>query len=579
MKTLITPTKISVDSQGELLLSYSHPYVFDKRKNDLFGIGNDEFKRPLNNKDFVDEVILIREQEKESLLSFSRGIAIAKDKKKLGLVIKQYLKNLFQIKEYIITIRNDDGLTYSYFLHDLEGDAPTDEGFQVITGSAMPIAGSMTGMVLQSDEPVIFSIADIIQQQQLSFPSASFWKSAGAEKILGIRLKVADKDIGILWIQPGYVNDHLLKGVAAQIALALSNAIANDRIGIHLTEIDYYKQQLKEDRVYLNREIETAYNNSGIVGSSLRMKKVFQLVTQVAPSACTVLILGETGTGKELIARAIHDNSPRKNKLMVKVNCAALPPNLIESELFGHERGSFTGATERRIGKFELANNGTLFLDEIGELQLELQVKLLRVLQEKEIERVGGNNTIKVNVRIIAATNQNLEKAVAEGRFRRDLYYRLNIFPISLPSLRERKEDIPLLTSHFIMGFSKKMGRKIDSINKCAMQELIQYNWPGNIRELEHLIERSILLTSGDTIKQINLPSPKPVSAANAVAGAPTLKTILENERDHILNVLKYCRGRISGAEGAAEVLGLPQSTLHSRIKRLGIKRNHTNND
>ena len=246
--------------------------------------------------------------------------------------------------------------------------------------------------------------------------------------------------------------------------------------------------------------------------------------------------------------------------------------------MFGHERGSFTGATERRLGKFELANNGTLFLDEIGELQVELQVKLLRALQEKEIERLGSNSTIKVNVRIIAATNQDLERAVAEGRFRSDLFYRLNIFPITLPSLRQRRDDIPLLTSHFIERAAKRMGRKIDSITKCVMQQLIQHNWPGNIRELEHLIERSILLTTGDTIRRVNLPIPQNVSGANAAKGPLMLKTIADNERDHILETLKFCQGRISGAAGAAEILGVPPSTLNSRIKRLGIKRQHTNN-
>ncbi|MDB5154701.1 MAG: transcriptional regulator, NifA subfamily, Fis Family [Mucilaginibacter sp.] len=449
----------------------------------------------------ANEEVSRREHEKALFLSFSNDIATVRDKKGLGLVIKRYLKNLFQIREYIITIKNDDGATYSYFMHELDTDNLSDEGFNIITGTSMPVAGSMTGVVLQSDDPVIFNIAEILQEGRLSFPSASFWESAGAEKIWGRRLRVANEDIGILWIQPSYINDHLLKGITAQMAIALANAIANDRIEKQLIEIDRYKQQLEEEKIYLKEEIEISHNNSEIVGDSPCMQKIFRLVAQVAPSDSTVLILGETGTGKELVARAIHNNSPRKNKLMVKVNCAALPANLIESELFGHERGSFTGATERRVGKFELANNGTLFLDEIGEMPPELQVKILRALQEKEIERVGGKTTIKVDVRIIAATNRDLDKEMAEGRFRSDLYYRLNIFPIYLPSLRERRADIPLLASHFILRFAKKTGRRIETLSSRAMQELVQYDWPGNIRELEHLIERSILLTSGDTIK------------------------------------------------------------------------------
>ena len=308
-----------------------------------------------------------------------------------------------------------------------------------------------------------------------------------------------------------------------------------------------------------------------IIGESPAIQKIFSLLELVAPSDSTVLLLGETGTGKELIASAIHNGSPRHAKSMIRVNCAALPANLIESELFGHERGSFTGAVDRRIGKFELASGGTLLLDEIGEMPLESQVKLLRALQEKEIERVGGRTTIKVDARIIAATNLDLEKEVAEGRFRSDLYYRLNIFPIRLPALRERKEDIPLLANHFLSRFAKKSGRTIETLSDGVLQELMRYDWPGNIRELEHLIERSILLTPGTKIGHIELPCSRRISCPVSVP----LKTIDENERDHILAIIKYCRGRASGSGGAAEILGVPNSTLHSKMKRLGIVRQH----
>jgi formate hydrogenlyase transcriptional activator len=310
-----------------------------------------------------------------------------------------------------------------------------------------------------------------------------------------------------------------------------------------------------------------------IIGESPAIQKIFSLLKMVAPSGSTVLLLGETGTGKELIARAIHNGSPRHTKSMIKVNCAALPANLIESELFGHERGSFTGAVERRIGKFELASRGTLFLDEIGEMPLESQVKLLRALQEKEIERVGGRTTIEVDARIITATNLDLEKEVAEGRFRSDLYYRLNIFPIQLPALRERKEDIPGLANHFILRFAKKLGRTIEMLGNSVLQELMRYDWPGNIRELEHLIERSILLTPGTKISHIELPCSRRISMSAPVC--VPLKTIDENERDHILAIIKHCRGRASGSGGAAEILGVPSSTLHSKMKRLGIVRRH----
>ena len=287
----------------------------------------------------------------------------------------------------------------------------------------------------------------------------------------------------------------------------------------------------------------------------------------------TVLLLGETGTGKELVARAIHNSSPRREKLMVKVNCAAMPPNLIESELFDHERGSFTGATDRRIGKFELANNGTLFLDEIGEMPAELQVKLLRAIQEREIERVGGKSTIKVNVRIIAATNRDLQQEVDEGRFRRDLFYRLNVFPIMLPALRERIKDIPVLVSHFLNKYSKTTGNPVKDVSSKVMKQLMAYEWPGNVRELEHLIERTLLTTNSRTIKEVHLPLNNKLELKAALEDE-YLKTYEENERDHIIRVLNKCDGKIFGPGGAAEILQLPTSTLNSKIKKLGIKKN-----
>lgn len=294
------------------------------------------------------------------------------------------------------------------------------------------------------------------------------------------------------------------------------------------------------------------------------------MVSNVASSDSTVLILGETGTGKELIARAIHQCSPRREKLMIKVNCAALPAHLIESELFGHEKGSFTGATERRIGKFELANDSTLFLDEIGEMPFELQVKLLRVLQEREIERIGGKTVIRTDVRVIAATNRNLPKEIEAGRFRSDLYYRLNVFPITLPPLRERMEDIPALVSHFVEVFNRKTGKSIAGVAAKAIQGMMLYSWPGNVRELEHVIERSVLMTQGNTIKEIILPKPdKRTLPANETA----TKSLKQIERDHILAALKRSNGKVGGEGGAAEILNMPPTTLHSRIKKLGIKK------
>lgn len=313
-------------------------------------------------------------------------------------------------------------------------------------------------------------------------------------------------------------------------------------------------------------------NFEGIIGKSAAMLKVFTLITQVAYSDTSVLLLGESGTGKEGVARCIFQQSKRNHKPFIKINCAAIPSALLEAELFGYERGAFTGANERKAGKFESANGGTLLLDEIGEMPMDMQVKLLRVLQEKEIQRIGSNTTIKIDVRIIAATSKNLEKEVAENRFRLDLYYRLHVFPIALPPLRERKEDIPDLVAHFICLLSIKASKIITNIAPAELQKLMQYNWPGNIRELEHLLERSVLMTTGKTITEINILQNNNNSLLNAGIELP-LKSLEQNEREHILAALKKSNGKIRGVGGAAEILQLPPTTLHSKIKKFGIKK------
>ena len=302
------------------------------------------------------------------------------------------------------------------------------------------------------------------------------------------------------------------------------------------------------------------------------MRTVFTMINQVADSPTTVLVDGETGTGKELVARAVHRLSRRGDKTMVKINCAAIPANLIESELFGHEKGSFTGATERRIGKFELAHTSTLFLDEVGDLPLELQSRLLRALQEREIERIGSRAVIKTDIRVIAATNRDLQMQVVAGNFRPDLYYRLHVFPIRIPPLRDRKEDIPGLAAHFLIKHARDGRDSARSIAPRVMKQLLAYDWPGNVRELEHLIERSILLTTGPVVNELYLHPSKPGGLEIGLAER-YIKTIGEVERDHILAVLKLCDGKISGEGGAAEKLRIAPTTLSSKIKRLGITR------
>jgi two-component system, NtrC family, response regulator HydG len=318
-------------------------------------------------------------------------------------------------------------------------------------------------------------------------------------------------------------------------------------------------------------EVSGIQEIEGIIGKSEALQDVVEKIRVVAPTDTSVLVVGESGTGKEKVAHSVHDLSGRNQNPIIIVNCAALPHSLIESELFGHEKGSFTGANTMRIGKFEQANGGTIFLDEIGELPLDSQVKLLRVLQEKEIERLGSNTTIKVNVRVVAATNRSLEKEVAEGRFRLDLYYRLNVFPIELPPLRERKEDIELLAHFFLKKYAAASKRNINSISEKAIEQLMNYSWPGNIRELEHLIERSVLLIKTSEIESFDLPKIQDEQSTSS----GILKSMEEMERDHIMNALESSGGKVSGIGGAAELLKMQPQTLYSKMKKLGIDKGY----
>jgi PAS domain S-box-containing protein len=332
------------------------------------------------------------------------------------------------------------------------------------------------------------------------------------------------------------------------------------------------KARLQQQNLYLQEEIKAVHNFEEIVGQAPALLAVLDNVSRVAPTDATVLITGETGTGKELIARAIHSASKRKERPLIKVNCAALPTGLVESELFGHEKGAFTGAIARRIGRFELAQGGTIFLDEIGELPAEAQAKLLRVLQERELERVGGSSPIKVNVRVLAATNRDLLAAVREKTFREDLYYRLNVFPIHLPPLRQRREDVPLLVYFLVNRFATRIGRRIDGISQETLDRLAAYPWPGNVRELENVIERAVILARGPTLEigadVLSMPPPPKEDGAAAAVG-----TLEEMERQHIAAALRNSGGVIDGPQGAARTLGLHPNTLRSRMKKLGVTR------
>jgi formate hydrogenlyase transcriptional activator len=372
----------------------------------------------------------------------------------------------------------------------------------------------------------------------------------------------------------------LLLQVAAQIAIAVENALA-------FKQIDALKDKLAEEKLYLEEEIRSEFNFEEIIGDSPALKRALAQVEVVAPAGTAVLITGETGTGKELIARAIHNLSPRRERTFVKINCAAIPSGLLESELFGHERGAFTGALAQKIGRFELADRGTLFLDEVADLPLELQPKLLRVLQEQEFERLGSNQTQRVDVRIVAATNGDLAKLVAERAFRSDLYYRLNVFPIHIPALRERPEDVPLLVRYFVQKFSRRLNKSVAFVPADAMEALASYSWPGNIRELENFIERAVLLSPGKELR-VPISELKPVavaadagadsssSSASLTSSTPSsssISTLEDADRQHILRALRQTEWRIAGSKGAAFLLGMKRTTLQARMRKLGIRR------
>ncbi len=367
--------------------------------------------------------------------------------------------------------------------------------------------------------------------------------------------------------RPGAFSDadiELLGQVAVQFAIALENALA-------YCEIEELKNRLAEENLILEDEMRSGYQFEDIVGESAALQHVLRQVETVAPTDSSVLLLGETGTGKERVARAIHNLSRRSKAPFVKINCAAIPAGLLESELFGHEKGAFTGAVSQKVGRFELAEGGTIFLDEVGDIPIELQPKLLRVLQEQEFERLGGSRTIRVNTRVVAATNRDLSSMVAERQFRSDLFYRLNVFPIRVPPLRERREDIPLLVRFFAQMYSRRMNRNIDTIPSESMEAMVRYPWPGNVRELENLVERAVILSPGSVLRV-------PVAELRAVDAAPasTASTLMDMERDHILQVLRDSKWKLSGPGGAALRLGLKRTTLQSRMKKLGIEKSRT---
>jgi len=444
-------------------------------------------------------------------------------------------------------------------LRQLVMDFPLSNGVMK-EGLLRPIEGSEIGTVFNTGKPFVARTkADITSEW-----SSHLVRAEAIESGCILPLISRNRTLGVLTLGSRTENlfscddvDFLLR-VAAQVSIAIENALA-------YKEIAELRDKLAQERLYLEEEIRTAADFEGIIGQSTALRKVLQLVETVATSDSTVLLLGETGTGKELVARAIHDRSRRKDRTLVKLNCAAIPTGLLESELFGHERGAFTGAVTQKIGRLELADEGTLLLDEVGDIPLELQPKLLRVLQDGEFERLGNTRTIKVDVRLVAATNRDLDRMVEDRQFRSDLYYRLNVFPIRVPPLRERPEDIPLLVQYFSQKYARRMQKRIESIPAAAMRKLTRWHWPGNVRELQNLVERAVILTRSSTLA-ISIPELGDRGANLAPVRAGSL-----DERDRIVRILKETKGRVGGPSGAAARLGLKRTTLITRMKKMGI--------
>jgi len=502
----------------------------------------------------VSETLREEKKRQHVLLEVSHALAAKWDARRLFPKISAYLRRVLR-QEYAALAVHDEK---SGQLVRQVMDFPLQKGPAVET--EVHLAKDPRGKALLERTPLIFTKNEM---QEFPAGTADRLLAEGLQSLCCVPLIRPKGPLGVLVLGSTRANAFktedltLLNQVAAQLALALENARA-------AREVEQLRSRLEQDASHLEGEARPQVHFEEIIGESAALKVVLNQVMVVAASDATVLILGETGTGKGLIARAIHRTSKRKDRNFVTLNCAAIPTGLLESELFGHEKGAFTGAVSQKIGRLELADKGTLFLDEIGEIPLELQPKLLRVLQDHEFERLGGTRTIKVDMRLIAATNRELAKSVSEKEFRSDLFYRLNVFPIRMPSLRERREDIPLLVRYFIRHFARGMDRGIETIPSETMNALINWHWPGNVRELENFIERSVILTDGTALRA-------PLAEFQAETPNSAERSLERTEREHIIRVLRETGGLISGPNGAAQRLGLRRTTLQSKMQRLGI--------
>jgi len=519
----------------------------------------------------AEEALRKSELLNRSLLDINNAIITNLTEEALLRSISEVVRPCIPLDRCAITLYTPETDNFRFLA--VVGDLHSDY-FQ--PGLELDHAGTSVGWVFDHQQPLRRNLED-----EHRFKNDARLRAEGLRSLCIVPLNLRGKNIGTFGVvsheKDQYSEEHeqFLQEVASQVALAIENMKAYE-------EIATLKARLEKENIYLREEIRTEHNFEEIVGNSPALLAVLRTVEQVAPTDSTVLIHGETGTGKELIARAIHSRSTRKDRALVSVNCSAISAGLVESELFGHLKGAFTGAIERRIGRFELANGGTIFLDEIGELSLETQVKLLRVLQEQEFEPVGSSRTQRVDVRVIAATNRNLKEMVDAGRFRSDLFYRLNVFPIPLPRLQERRSDIPELVALFLSRFAKRFGKKVEGVSQETMARLMSYAWPGNIRELQNVMERAVVLSAGPTLR-LDKDFVPVVASEGSLEGAEIpaqeaqppsgLRTLEEVQRSHIQAALQQAEGVVDGPKGAARILNLHPNTLRHRMSKLGIKR------
>jgi formate hydrogenlyase transcriptional activator len=571
-QSLVTVLRYGGQTIGVMNMSSRQDISFGEKELALFEKIAEQISIAVSNAMAYEE-LEAREAETAMQLAIANALATTKNRDEMFLAVATEINKVVPNSFMGIRVQRPSGVATAYASFAKQKDGTFILSDEMVEGTVKDfdsVAKQIYEDVLKNlTEPFILDGEAFKAMCKTNSIYRHVHETFGVNSLLHVLLPISEESLAMLILSSRGEHDfsprhaHVMARLAPQITMALKNLFAFE-------QIENLHRQLEKEKTYLVEEIKTSHNFEEIVGTSKALQKVLKQVSQVAPTEATVLIQGESGTGKELIARALHNLSPRKDHPLVKVNCAALPAQLIESELFGHEKGSFTGAFERRIGKFELANGGTIFLDEIGELPLELQSKLLRVLQERELERIGGKQVIKADIRVIAATNRDLQKEVAAGRFRTELFFRLNVFPLTMPPLRDRPEDIPLLAMFFASKAAKKMAKPIDGIKDKAMKQLMSYAWPGNIRELEHIIERAVILSTGTSLDITGLVAATPAPPSFE---ASELRTLADAERDYILHVLEQTKGRIRGDGGAATVLGMKPTTLESRMKKLGIRR------